>query len=270
MRSPSSVAVLLAGGLLLAACGRRTTLRGAGDARVTPVVLSLSNAYLLAAEGGGVALVDAGSPGERDYRALADALAAAGYAWADVRVAVLTHAHVDHAGLAHRLAAEHGVPLVLGAGDVALLRAGGAVELHPIGLEARMIRPFLPDGYPPPDSAAPLAAVPAGDSLDLRPYGLPAWAFAKPGHTPGHLVVVLAGAGDAGAAAFAGDLLRGGSLGGRLAADAPRRHYFHDDVAAAEAHLAGLLARGVETFYLGHGGPVAAADVRAYLLRERG
>ena len=62
------------------------------------------NAYLFTRPE--VVLVDAGLKSEECWNALVDGLAAHGVAVADVERVVITHAHVDHFGLAGRLAAE--------------------------------------------------------------------------------------------------------------------------------------------------------------------
>src|SRR5438270_715051 len=72
--------------------------------------------------------------------------------------------------------------------------------------------------------------------------------------------IVLLEGGDA----LVGDMLAGGVL----FSHSPKRHYFHDDCAAAEAHIAPLVAGGVKRMYLGHAGPVSAGDAAETLRGE--
>jgi glyoxylase-like metal-dependent hydrolase (beta-lactamase superfamily II) len=113
-----------------------------------------------------------------------------------------------------------------------------------------MIRPFVDRSFPPytPDIAV-------SQRIDLRPYGVEGQIVPTPGHTPGSQVVLLDD-GDA----FVGDLLLGGYFGGAMSPNKPGRHYYHDDVLAAEAQICFVIRSGAHRLYLGHGGPVAAAD----------
>ena len=45
------------------------------------------------------------------------------------------------------------------------------------------------------------------------------------------------------------------------------RHYFHDHPCSVPKNVRKLLRMGVTRFYLGHGGPVGARDVREALQR---
>jgi glyoxylase-like metal-dependent hydrolase (beta-lactamase superfamily II) len=80
----------------------------------TPFPVGRVNAYLL--DGDAPVLIDTGPRSERTYDALVAALAAVGRRVADLRTILLTHAHMDHAGLAGRLRAESGARLVCLAG----------------------------------------------------------------------------------------------------------------------------------------------------------
>jgi glyoxylase-like metal-dependent hydrolase (beta-lactamase superfamily II) len=135
-----------------------------------------------------------------------------------------------------------------------------------MGLEARLVRPFIRADFPPVQATVLLADRAGGGSLDLRSYGIDATARLTPGHTPGSLVV-LVGDGSAGRAAIVGDLARGGMMNGRLWAHVPHRHYFHEDAQRAEAAAVALLGEGVGRFYVGHGGPIEAAAVRRRFAR---
>jgi glyoxylase-like metal-dependent hydrolase (beta-lactamase superfamily II) len=79
-----------------------------------------------------------------------------------------------------------------------------------------------------------------------------------PGHTAGSIVVVMADH-----SAFVGDMMMGGSFGGAFSPSQPGEHYYQADGAKNRRNIQTLLAMGVEKFYLGHGGPVARADVIA-------
>lgn len=71
------------------------------------------NAYALAREDGGIALVDCGASGDPScWDALLVGLRAAGFALTDVREVVLTHYHSDHAGLTARLVDELSCPVL--------------------------------------------------------------------------------------------------------------------------------------------------------------
>ena len=101
----------------------------------SPGIITLGDnvLYALPLDGGGVLLIDAGpdfddpeaegqSGGDTWTQAVAQA-SAHGFAPSDVRYVLVTHAHIDHAGLAHRWATA-GATIVAGSPDVPALRAG--------------------------------------------------------------------------------------------------------------------------------------------------
>lgn len=76
----------------------------------TPFDVGPVNTYLLA--GPEPALVDTGPRGSRTMELLRQGLAAAGYAVADLRWIVVTHAHADHFGLTAQIVAESGARVI--------------------------------------------------------------------------------------------------------------------------------------------------------------
>lgn len=153
-----------------------------------------SNAFLV--DDGTVTLVDTGLFVNRP--ALADELAAAGYAVGDVDRVLLTHYDIDHVGGLRALGAFAG-PVYLGAADLALVRR--EVTPSPVshkGLFHRAVRRVW-------DLAGvDLVGVEDGDTVG----GFT--AYHTPGHNPGHTVYVHADFG----VAFLGDLVW--ESGGRL------------------------------------------------------
>jgi hydroxyacylglutathione hydrolase len=238
----------------LAGCGITTEIVGRTPppgAEIIRIELTYSNAYLIRSRR--PILIDSGAPGELPdiRRALADH----GERLEDLALVVLTHGHGDHAGGAAAIRSATGARIALGAGDLGMAAAGKNTPLPPTSLMARLIRPFVDFGYPPfvPD-------ITVEDELDLRPYGIEGRVVRMPGHTPGSLVVLLENR-----SAFVGDQILGGWLGGTFRRHSPGEHYYQDDVDRNHENIRRLLARGVETFYLGHGGPVVAQDVHDWL-----
>lgn len=219
--------------------------------RIVTLRLGWSNAHLVLSER--AVLYDAGSPG--DERSILPALAAAGVRSGDLALVILGHGHADHAGSAAALRDATGAPVALGRADLDLVTSGSSGPLVPRGMEARLIRPFVPTRF---RAFTPDLLI--DDTLDLAPYGIPGTVRALPGHTPGSLALWLAD-GDV----IAGDVLRGGWLGGRIGAGRPRGHYFQADESAAQAATRTLVAVGAQRLHLGHGGPVEAAAIAAHL-----
>jgi glyoxylase-like metal-dependent hydrolase (beta-lactamase superfamily II) len=212
--------------------------------------LSMSNVHAIRGER--VVLVDAGGKG--DLQALESALAASGLGWRDVAAVVVTHGHSDHAALAAEIRRRSGARLILGRGDEPMAAAGRNDDLNPMNFTASVLKRFFIDpGYEP---FAPDLLV--DDELDLAQFGIAGVVRRVPGHTPGSLVVELADG-----RAFVGDVMLGGLLGGRFLADRAAEHYFQADPGRNRRNIAELLRRPIETFYLGHGGPVSRSSVVA-------
>lgn len=221
---------------------------------VIPLALPLANAFLVRAEGWIV--VDSGAPG--DGAAILRAAARHGVRPEQIRLILLTHGHVDHFGGAAALREASGAPIAVHAADLPSLGAGRNPEgLVATGLEGRLFRPFLPWSAPPlePDIAF------EGD-LDLAPFGLDARTIHTPGHSPGHVALPLPGGG-----LIAGDLLRGGFMGGRVLSGRPNPPFYAADLGQLRASLAQVLALPVSTLYVGHGGPVDAERARRRMAR---
>lgn len=231
--------------VLTLGCGPSVVGRTPRGADIVKIPLQLSNVYLVKTNT--PVLIDTGTLG--DEHDLASALADQGLSMRRIGLVILTHAHADHAGLA-AMFQSFGADVVMGAGDAERAGRGVNDELEPTSFTAALIKPLIRSVFP---ELHPNRALSEGEPLDLARWGIDGKVIAMPGHTAGSLVVVMSNH-----AAFVGDMMRGG----------PAEHYFHADRERNRRNIEALCAAGVETFYLGHGGPESRADVmRAFGIR---
>lgn len=159
------------------------------------------HAYLAALDGGGWMLVDGGLNTPDAWSALESGVTAAAGGWADVRIHVVTHMHMDHVGLAARVRQVSGATVWMGRLDAERMAHAAAHPDDEAEYRAGLLRRC---GAP----AEVLAAVEAarrgaeplaphvivdgtldGDEGDVP--GAPGWRFAwTPGHTAGHVSLV--------------------------------------------------------------------------------
>lgn len=222
---------------------------------IIKIPLKLSNAYLLT--GRRVVLVDSGSPGEEE--AILAALQTHGFSAQDVSLILHTHGHADHAGTTAVLSRRLSAPTALHAADLPIVQRGDNGRLRTTRFSARLIKPLLNHRFP---TFAP--DIVFDRPFGLYDYGVDARVLLTPGHTAGSVSILT----DDGSA-IVGDILMGGFLGGTFFPQRPRLHYFLEDPAANRDSLARVLHSGVHTLYVGHGGPLAAADVLASSLTPR-
>jgi glyoxylase-like metal-dependent hydrolase (beta-lactamase superfamily II) len=204
-----------------------------------PLLLPLGDntAYALPLAGGGVILVDAGpdipafegAPAAEDgvrggtWELLVALLAAGGVETSDVRAVLVTHHHLDHAGLAARWAAE-GARILAGAADVPALIGGqawydarrsariDALIEHgvPAGLVEQMSSPARrrpPEYRWEPCPLDAIEVVEDGTEFALA-GGASLRVLGAPGHTPGNLVAYVEAMGDL----YSGDTLLPGTV----------------------------------------------------------
>ena len=246
--STLSLLLMLGGGAAVA----QSKPPDGGASLISPEVhtirLSMSNAHLL--KTATPVLIDVG--GGKDMPALVEGLKAQGLRPEDIALVVFTHGHADHVGLAAAFKRLGRAKLAIGEGDVALARAGNHGTLAPQNLTARLLNRFAIDPHFDPFERDIVVT----DELDLSAWGVRGKVVVTPGHTPGSLVVLLDGR-----RAVVGDIVLGGYLGGALRPQHAGPHYFQADVPRNEDNIARLLRQGADTFYLGHGGPVARDSV---------
>ena len=212
------------------------------------------NAFLLTRAQDAI-LVDTGLP--KSEASVLAALRRRGMDWSHLKLIIVTHAHIDHAGSAARLRALSAAPVMAHAHDVPSLQ-GQAQEFAATGPTGRFLKAVgLPQGKF--DSLTPDLIL-SDHERDLSDFGFDAMVLHTPGHTAGSLSVLVDG-GDV----IAGDLVASGLfLGGIACRNRPKPPPFEADRDRAKASLRHLLARGGDRFHLGHGGPLSAERVRAY------
>lgn len=232
-----------------------TTLPVAGFMVTTilQIRLSISNAFLV--HGERAILVDTGSP--KDGRRLRRALDRQGVAIDQLSLLLHTHGHSDHCGGTMELKQSTSAPVSIHANDATALKNGQNPTTEATSLTARLLHSLVSDRFP-----AVRPDILISDELDLREFGISGRCLSTPGHTSGSTSVLL----DDGRA-IVGDLMMGGWLGGWLAPQRPGYPYFADSLTKIHASLSRLLDLGACTFYVGHGGPIQAERVRAWLAR---
>ena len=222
--------------------------------RVPILPLHIVNTYLVGDDG--CVLVDTGLHGTEGK--IERALRREGRSFEDIKLIVVTHAHIDDAGNAARIRELSGAPIVARRGDLAHYQRVTPMTFCATGLAARLfyktgvvLEPYV--GFTPDLFLD-------GDELALGAYGVPGKLVRTLGRTQGSTSVVMEN-GDA----FVGDLVASGILiGGVARLGHARRPPFEDDPHAVAQCLVRLLDAGVERFHVGHGGTLPADEVRRH------
>ena len=154
------------------------------------------------ASGGGLVLLDTGWAAEESWQALVAGLGSIGASVEDVRGVLVSHMHLDHAGLAGRVREASGAWVAMHPADRALL---ASVELGDPDRAVSLELAFLRSLGASADEAAASVGSPAAYRLftsitlpdrelsDGDLADVPGWrlrAVHTPGHTPGHLCFV--------------------------------------------------------------------------------
>jgi len=152
------------------------------------------NFYLIESSDG-LTLVDSGLPAS--WKTLEDAVRGLGHSLADIRAVVLTHAHFDHLGLAHRLHEQFRIPVWVHAGDSYIAHHPYRYRheksrfifalSHPAGLP--VLAQMTKAGALRVRGVEELTTFP-GDAGTLPVPGAPEVVF-SPGHTAGHCGLFL-------------------------------------------------------------------------------
>jgi len=229
------------------------------ELKVIPVPiwpLGMINAYLVAG-GDKYILVDSGIPNSEDR--IGKTLKRHGLAFNDIGLIVITHAHGDHAGSAHAVQKLSGAPILAHEAELAYFQQDKPMAYCPTGLFGKL---FLKTGRPtrPYEAFTPEILVKDKEDYDLSEYGVHGTVVATPGHTEGSLSVTLSNRD-----VLASDLVTTGILLGGIALKGRiKPPPFEDDAQMVARELKSLIDMGMETFYLGHGGPLSAHQVRGY------
>jgi hydroxyacylglutathione hydrolase len=224
--------------------------------RIPILPFRMSNAHLLLGSNGCI-LIDAGLPGSATK--VENILSKNGLSFQDIKAIVITHAHVDHAGGAAELREKSRAPILAHEEDLPYYKREIPMTFCPTGWAGRF---FFKTPLPHKSYTAfePDILLTDGDSFDLSKFGVNGIVKHTPGHTKGSISVELGSK-----EALVGDLVASGILiGGVIRLRHAIRPPFEDDPQAVRKELLRLVDAGVERFYMGHGGPLDAGEVRRH------
>jgi len=221
--------------------------------RVPILPLRMVNAHLIVHKTGCI-LVDTGLPGSEHK--IERALVRNGFGWPDIKLIVVTHAHVDHAGAAARVRELSGAPVLAHRDDLDFYMRRKQMTFCTTGWFGRFfVKTPLP--HQPYVPFAPDILMEGRSQMSLKPFGVKGSVRHTGGHTPGSLAVELSSED-----ALVGDLVAAGILLGGIALNGrAQRPPFEDDPLTIASELERLVRSGAKRFHMGHGGPLGASEV---------
>lgn len=224
---------------------------------VSVLPFRIVNCFLILG-GEGCILVDTGLPGSESK--IERVLKKYDLSFKDIKLIVITHAHVDHAGSAARMRELSGAPIVAHEGDLKHYMREVPMTFCTTGWFSHV---FKATGLilQPYTAFRPDILLTKDEVMDINRFGIPGFVKHTPGHTVGSITVEL-NTRDA----IVGDLVASGILiGGIVRTQHAIRPPFEDNPRAVAAELQRLIDSGMEYFYMGHGGPLEADEVQRHV-----
>jgi hydroxyacylglutathione hydrolase len=207
------------------------------------IKLGLNSCYLI--RGKEIVMVDGGLPNK--LKEFKKELARLGINPSEIKLIVLTHSHMDHAGSAKEISDLTGAKIVAHQSESKYLENESMLIPKGVTFSGKITKPIL---FPflsrikfprfKPDILL------TGEPMSLSEYGINGSVIHTPGHTPGSLSVVL----DSGEA-FVGCMAHNG-LPFRLRPGLP---IYAMDIDEVKRSWKLLLEKGVKMVYPGHGNP---------------
>jgi hydroxyacylglutathione hydrolase len=224
--------------------------------RVPILPFKIVNAHLIKSEDGCI-LVDTGIPASE--RKIARVLDRHGLSFKDIKLIIVTHAHTDHAGSAARIRELSGAPILAHEGDADFYSRKEPIAFCPTGMVGRLFfKTPLP--HQPYEGFKPDILMRNTESVTLQDFGVDGVVRHTAGHTPGSIAVELS-SNDC----LVGDLVASGILiGGIVFTGRAIRPPFEDDPPTVARELNRMVQSGAERFYMGHGGPLKAPEVKRH------
>lgn len=207
-----------------------------------------SNAYLIDGDMG-VTLVDTGMPKNLD--AITSQLVEIGRSLVDITTVVITHGHVDHYGSAAAVVRESNARVVVSVGDSAVVRGETEPTYPPFMEKFSFLKPVL-NLAPKPEGVHVDEEVTGNDRLGLVSD---LSAVQTPGHTPGHMSLLLD---RNGGILFVGDAALSDKSG------AVKRGFMNIAEPTFDSSLRRIAKLEFETAYFGHSRPIRSDAAGAF------
>jgi hydroxyacylglutathione hydrolase len=178
----------------------------------------------------------------------------------EIKLMILTHAHIDHFGSAARMKEILNVPVLAHRLDEPYFRTGqpDTTSMKPTKIFWNLLRKNLVG-----KKALPVSVDIVMDSEEVYPlhlWGVDGVVIHTPGHTKGSLSVIL----ENGEAIIMDMMASGILLGGIMLRSRVKHPPFHDDFNALRDSFTKVLSYPGDRYYLGHGGPVNRKKVIEY------
>ena len=205
--------------------------------------IGYANGWIIRSRKGAV-LVDAGY--DRQESRFVYALRRMGYRPRDLRLIVITHAHLDHFGALAAIKRYTGATVIVHEAEAEYLRTGDPIMPKALSVWGKM---WLALGRKFPDLLKVQPVEPdivVSGEVDLSEWGIDARLIETPGHSPGSMSVLFRGG-----TAFAGDV----AVSSFRARFGVRAAGFGDDPEELTASWRKLVAAGVHRICPGHGKP---------------
>jgi glyoxylase-like metal-dependent hydrolase (beta-lactamase superfamily II) len=213
------------------------------------IPVGICNCYLLRGEQ--TVLIDAGAWGGTP--AFVRGMQALNVDPQEIDLILITHGHWDHITCLSDIRAMSGAQVAIHHRDQAAIETGRSPFPNGVGAYGRamsaLAKTLLHPKLPPVK-----VDVPIGDEgLSLAEYGIPGRVVHTPGHSPGHVSVVL-DSGDA----LVGDM----AMNDWYLRSTPGLPVLADDVHLMIASWRKILPMGIQTVYPAHGAEFPAAVIR--------
>jgi glyoxylase-like metal-dependent hydrolase (beta-lactamase superfamily II) len=239
---------------------RRPELQEVADGVIVATGTHVS--WVLLVDGSDVTLVDCGYIGNGDMvRASLDHVTGPG---ASLSAIVLTHAHVDHLGIAAQLRAANDIPVLVHENEAAHARGEVIEQITPGQIYRRIWRPrmfkwaldIVREGATKPERVKDPLAFQANGALDVAGEPVP---IPTPGHTSGHCAYHLPEKG----VLIVGDALATGHALSRRQGPQLLPPFFDHDRAKVIQSLKVLESLPADVVVPGHGPPFRGTPAEA-------